>query len=377
MLTSGQLISTGYVKISWVDELLVWNSTDYGGIYKLNIQKQTIWKPGLVFASSPGSLIEEGTSYKPTWVKSDGIVTMFVAGNFKTACRVDTAHFPFDSHQSNYEMMPVEYDVSDVMLHSSINEIQFEDYVENGEWSITVSKCKEYVKDDNRSSISKSALLYMFTINRRPSFVMIHTLSPLFLLEIVNIVTCLVPVDSGERVSYSVTVFLAFIFLSDSMLEEIPRDSFRLSTLSVELLIVNIISTIGVLWSVYMVRLSKHKTINWKIPTFIKWIRNVWRSHTLHVKKGKELTKDSINDEKETNFIASECNSDKEEQVGSYMKVGDVIKLLDNIYFCLNLLLYPIMNITVTSLYVCLSKLRPCIYEYVVCFVSAFYIKNS
>ena len=102
---------------------------------------------------------------------------------------------------------------------------------------------------------------------------MIHTLSPLFLLEIVNIVTCLVPADSGERVSYSVTVFLAFIFLSDSMLEEIPRDSFRLSTLSVELLIVNIISTIGVLWSVYMVRLSQHKKTNWKIPTFIKWIK--------------------------------------------------------------------------------------------------------
>ena len=211
---------------------------------------------------------------------------------------------------------------------------------------LEISCTGSYVKDDNKSSISKSALSYMFTINRRPSFVMIHTLSPLFLLEIVNIVTCLVPVDSGERVSYSVTLFLAFVFLSDSMLEEIPRDSFRLSTLSVELLIVNIISTIGVLWSVYMVRLSKHKGINWKIPTFINWIRNVWRSHTLHVKKGKELTKGSINDEKETNFIASECNSDKEEQAGSYMKVGDVIKILDNIYFCLNLLLYLIMNIT-------------------------------
>ena len=99
MLTSGQLISTGYAKISWVDELLVWNSTDYGGIYKLNIQKQTIWKPGLVFASSPGSLIEEGTSYKPTWVTLEGIVTMFVDENFKTVCTVDTAHFPFDSHQ--------------------------------------------------------------------------------------------------------------------------------------------------------------------------------------------------------------------------------------------------------------------------------------
>ena len=72
----------------------------------------------------------------------------------------------------------------------------------------------------------------------------------------------------------------------------------------------------------------------------------------MHGKKGKELTKDSINDEKETNFIASECNSDKEEQAGSYMKVGDVIKILDNIYFSLNLLLYFIMNITVTSLYV-------------------------
>ena len=65
----------------------------------------------------------------------------------------------------NYEMMPVEYDVSEVILHSSIGEIQFEDYVEIEEWSITVSECKEYVKDDNKSSISKSALSYMFAIN--------------------------------------------------------------------------------------------------------------------------------------------------------------------------------------------------------------------
>ena len=41
-------------------------------------------------------------------------------------------------------MMPVEYDVSEVILHSSIGEIQLDDYVENGEWSITVSECKEY-----------------------------------------------------------------------------------------------------------------------------------------------------------------------------------------------------------------------------------------
>ena len=357
-ITSGRLVSTGYVTISWQDELLVWNSSDFGGVSKLNIPEKSYWKPGLVFVKSPGEeSLTDDSSFKPSWAMDNGLVNMFVAGDFETICDTDTGYFPFDSHKCDYEIFSTKYDVSEMMLVPSKDKIQLDNLVEHGEWYIRDTGCKKSVITDKESSISISALSNVLTIERRPSFVIMHTAGPLVLLQCLNVVACLVPPDSGERVSFAVTVFLSFIFLSGTVLAELPRNSLRITVLSLELLTVNIISTLSVLWSVYIVRLSRRDERNWKIPSFITRIKKMMHKSQYELRATQEvdLSFGSVNNVIETKFPPQELNSDDNDDfTDSFMKVEDAVKLLDNVYFCLNLSLYLVMNTTLTFLFVSL-----------------------
>ena len=359
-LSSGSLVSTGYLQISWYDELMVWNPATFGGIKKLNIPNDYNWRPGLAFSkSTEQESLTTSTVFATTLVSNNGKVVLVTGGHFQTICELDTTQYPFDKHSCNYEIISTNYDSEEIMLHSPLRKINLDHYIENGEWYIQDTVSIPGTITDTTISIPISTLSDIIYIKRRPAFVIMHAAGPLFLVDTLCIVVCLVPVDSGERISFSVTVFLSFVFLSGTIVAEMPRNSLKLTTISWELLTVNILSTLNVLWSVYIVRLSRRhgKVSDFpRVFIFITYIiKRLSKGLSGRNKKlgcrNRKGSKDVTSDD-EPEFIGKisrkeNYDIEKEEEI----EWQETIKALDMAFFVMNLACYIIMILTMTFIF--------------------------
>ncbi|KAH3781616.1 hypothetical protein DPMN_159516 [Dreissena polymorpha] len=84
------------------------------------------------------------------------------------------------------------------------------DYYEtNSEWDIVNTSWHVY-RDQQDAAIN-----FKMTLKRKPMYFMMSVLLPICILSILNICVFMIPVNSGEKASYAVTVFLSFaVFLT-------------------------------------------------------------------------------------------------------------------------------------------------------------------
>lgn len=340
----------------------MWEPHEFGGISQLNIPNEYNWKPGLAFSRSlEEELPTSSAIFGPTWVSNNGKVIMFSAGHFQTVCELDTTHYPFDGHTCNYQIISTNYDISEVVIHSTEQSINMEEFLEHGEWFVKYSICRNEKMSSKANSFQLSALSNVIRIKRRSAFVFLHALCPLFLLDALCIVVCLVPVDSGERISYSVTVFLSFMFLSGSILMDLPRNSLKIAALSIELCIVNILSTLNVLWSVYIVRLIRRHGDERSLPQFLKCANDLMQKISKPIHKRPTMISCKALDEGEDSVSQDDpesvCQklSKNEQNVGEEnikMKWLETIRTLDLVYFFINLIVYIVMGLVMMGIFV-------------------------
>ena len=350
-LSSGRIVSTGYLQISWIDELLVWNPENFGDISKLSLEHDYNWKPGLAFdKNDDGESLIKSTLFAPTWVSNNGIVVVLSAGSFETVCDLDTTQYPFDSHSCNYRIS-TNYDITEVVLQASDDKIDLSSFTENGEWYITETECKHEPVTDKAKIVKVSTISNVLQIKRRSGFVMLHVMCPLLFLDILGIAVCLVPPDSGERISFSVTMFLSFVFLSSSIVTELPRNSLKLTSISMDLLMVNIFSTCSVLWSIYIVRLSRQH--DHQLPSYLKYITDV-----VNRIRNKENDHRSLSESEpsigmeESDFIPSENRTEKENVIDARTRWQNMLKTLDSVYFVINLICYGLVGTAMSAVFI-------------------------
>jgi hypothetical protein len=82
-------------------------------------------------------------------------------------------------------------------------------YSENGEWKLTeVSASKSGTK--SRKGTSFSSLTFSINLQRRPMFHILNTIFPVVLMAVLTSMVFKLPVDSGEKIGFSLTVLLAY-----------------------------------------------------------------------------------------------------------------------------------------------------------------------
>ena len=92
-------------------------------------------------------------------------------------------------------------------------------------------------------------------LKRRTTFIMIHSVAPLILLSSLNILVFALPAESGEKVSLSITLFLAFAIFLTMLSESLPKNSLTLPIFSVYLIFINVMSTLYVILTVVVLKI--------------------------------------------------------------------------------------------------------------------------
>lgn len=145
------------------------------------------------------------------------------------------------------------YSYTEVKMIQGMEDVQLDDYNSNHQWFVTPTSSREITTDE-------ATVIFTLTLERKPSFYVIYIIVPIVLLTLLNCCTFLLPVASGERAGFSITVFLALSVLLTIVASEMPKNSDTTSILAAYLTSMTVLSTATVILCLVQIRLSTRRS---------------------------------------------------------------------------------------------------------------------
>lgn len=207
----GHLISQAWLKTSWIDPQLTWNDSYNLESIKFNSEpnyENSIWTHDIQLVNN----LEFENNFKLTRldVKKNGQVNWIQPGVIKSTCVFNLEDFPYDTQNCQMRFMSLNYNYNQLNIVYN-NNLQFNNYESNDEWNLVDTNffLENYTLDEKFHS-----LVYEFKLERIPKYYEINIITPFFILSFMSLILLLIPLNSGERISFGITLFLSiFVFL--------------------------------------------------------------------------------------------------------------------------------------------------------------------
>ena len=216
----GYIATTGYLEVSWWDYRMMWDPSLYDGIDFIAILPNKVWTPDIV-VSNPADKIYSfnDITTRVTFFK-DGSALWMPGSVMKTICFIRIPAYPFDVHKCYIEIVLWGYQTYEVILQNPYDKVVWKYYSENSEWALTDTSVMFINKGTYIAGIS-----FGLEFSRKPTFLIVNVLIPIVFLSILNSFVFLLPQQSGERVSFSVTVLLSFTVFLNVIGDNVPKTS--------------------------------------------------------------------------------------------------------------------------------------------------------
>ncbi|XP_060063094.1 acetylcholine receptor subunit alpha-1-B-like [Ylistrum balloti] len=278
---SGTLNVVAVFTITWRDESLLWDPSLFGWLYNINIGQNNIWLPKLYNIKVSNSFSALSDNDLKVRIQHDGSIVWQPGGLIDVKCSPDVMYFPFDTQSCSIQLAPWGYVRSEVDLKPAKSELTLDFYETNGEWSLEKTTTGTYVLSDI------SLATFNITIARLPAFHIVNTLMPIFLLMFMNPLVFVLPCDSGERVGFSLTVFLTFTVFITIVNSVLPANSESMSRLSYFIFVVLVVS--GIIASINIFQLKMYfKDESEKLP---RWFARLLRILDCRLKSSNDEVK--------------------------------------------------------------------------------------
>ncbi|XP_067660463.1 acetylcholine receptor subunit beta-type acr-2-like [Haliotis asinina] len=201
----------------WHDPLLVWNTSSQDNPTDLQLKHTEIWTPSLLLSNNAGS--HPGSENALIYGSGDGHVSMTITDLFHTQCTVDVTRYPFDKHQCN-------------IILSSVYDFSFQSCrVYSNPFATYTGKSVEWKVDDKVSRISrvpnafgmKNVAKIRLNLSREYTFYLLTVITPVSLLSVMNACAFLLPAESGEKISYLISILVTYAVFLNFVIEVLPK----------------------------------------------------------------------------------------------------------------------------------------------------------
>ena len=218
---SGQVTTTMGFSMNWNDSQLTWNPMKYGDVLKITLRASQIWTPDLLLANARMTVENVGENSKLT-VNHNGTVTWVFMDVFYTVCDIDVTYFPFDIQICHARFITWLYG-SQMQFRVSKPEVDLFFFTGHGVFHLLKTDVNASFYASNESYAH--ALTVTLYLQRLPLFYAINLLAPILLLVLLNSTVFLLPVESGERVGFSVTILLSITVYMTIVADTLPDTS--------------------------------------------------------------------------------------------------------------------------------------------------------
>ncbi|XP_060066630.1 acetylcholine receptor subunit beta-type unc-29-like [Ylistrum balloti] len=295
---AGTIKIVAILNISWNDESLVWDTSVYGNTTSLTFTQGKIWLPQMFLLNPAESNEPISNKHFKVTVTHTGDVQWNSGGMLKAICTPDVSKFPFDQHTCTLEMSAWGFLTKQVTLTIPSPTVNLKLYNVNNEWDVIDSNTTLW---SDTFDIAK----YSITIKRRYLNFLVTVVIPIIMLALVNPFVFILPFNSGERTSYSITVLLAFTVNMTVVSDRMPSSSHPMSHLSYYILSMISVSAVIVIVNIFQTRTYSKGDRNQPIPRYIcksvDFLQQICRRNRIGIKTKRVLTQSSRNDQTVTN----------------------------------------------------------------------------
>jgi hypothetical protein len=237
------LTVTMVISLQWIDPRLTWEPSLYGNTTRVIITTDDIWLPYVYLVNSADDLERLGhdaDSY--AYVTSTGFVYWNPGGVMKAKCRTDISKFPFDVQTCEFQLGM--WGVSKVDVNTTLvsNKSLLTYFIPTSDWELI--SYKQYIL---KVEMSRTFVLEL-SIKRRPLYNIVTVILPTMLFALMNPMVFILPVESGERVSFGMTILLAYAIFLTLVASSVPVSSNPICVLLVLMVFIMIISGVIVIW---------------------------------------------------------------------------------------------------------------------------------
>ncbi|KAL4222021.1 hypothetical protein ACF0H5_018066 [Mactra antiquata] len=268
--TTGQSLEVmGYFTVSWLDEILTWDPNDHSQCNNIRIPISDIWYPKFVISKGfDGKSTIGDVKSEIVKVTSNGTVNWVPYGSYRFLCEVNVEKYPFD-HQICQLTYYIGGETMSTVILSVQPNVNVRDFAENSEWKLNSIKSSDLTK------YSAKFVVIEFEIERRSQFTVFTMILPLTTVSVINVFTFLVPIQSGEKASLAITIFLTYGFFVTMTRDSLPHNSLQVSYYVVyicNLLILSVCTMLFVIMEsrIYGTMGDKKCPINIRLPSILR-----------------------------------------------------------------------------------------------------------
>ena len=235
---SEKLSIVGVLNLVWYDNRIRWDPFAHNKTWTVNIPMSEVWTPHLVLTNPINKIKVIGADWIEMKFVYTGVGYVSVGDVIHSKCNVDVTYFPFDTQICDLMFIPWGNQAHEVYMVSELDHALTDYFSENGEWMLEGTAASSgYVEVGEFSFIN-----FQIRIRRRPTFFLVNVVLPIIFMGFLNVLVFILPVQSGERVSYAITVLLAIAVFLTLVGDNMPKTSEPMSTLCY-FLIVNLIES--------------------------------------------------------------------------------------------------------------------------------------
>uniref|UniRef100_A0A668US14 5-hydroxytryptamine receptor 3A n=1 Tax=Oreochromis aureus TaxID=47969 RepID=A0A668US14_OREAU len=258
---------------SWKDEFLMWDSQDFDGVKKISIPTANVWVPDILI----NEFVDVGKSpdIPYVYVTDDGVVRNYKPIQVVTACTLNIYNFPFDVQNCSLTFQSWLHTIDDIniTLMREPEELSKDKsvFMNQGEWELlhVLSKYKNFSVDKEEYY---AEMKFHVVIRRRPLFYTVNLLLPSIFLMVMDIVGFYLPPDSGERVSFKITLLLGYSVFLIIVSDTLPATAIGTPLIGVYFVVCMALLVISLTETVLIVRLVHKQDLQPPVPQWLKYL---------------------------------------------------------------------------------------------------------
>ncbi|XP_056019873.1 ligand-gated ion channel 4-like [Ostrea edulis] len=224
----GKFSISGYLEVQWEDPRIAknWNRSVHKSpeIQTMYFSESEVWTPNILQVNPHSRFDVEKMYEKSVMFLSNGSAMMLIGDIFTSECKADSTYFPYDTQNCSIELVVYGHYLEEVVLIPLQTKVNMDFYERNNLWDMKDTRIRTIVRS-KLGVLSLSSLNFEFEIRRRPVYYELFLIMPIILMEILQLFSFMLPWDSGERCSFSVTVLLSIAIYLTIVTDQIPKSS--------------------------------------------------------------------------------------------------------------------------------------------------------
>jgi len=226
----GSITMNIWLRYNWNVHNIRWDSKKWNNIKVISLDTNPdrnlyIWTPDIFLYNTAEKPMDQ-LYYTKANVYNNGNIFWSRPGLIKSTCTFDMTYFPYDQQTCNIKFGSWAYDSSEIYLGlEEEKSFDVSNYQVHEEWTLSDYSVKKNIVKYPCCEKLYHDIEFTYKLRRRPGYYNLNVVVPTFATSILIIMSLLIPLKSGERISFAVTILLSIIVFLLIVSDNLPKSN--------------------------------------------------------------------------------------------------------------------------------------------------------